>query len=213
MKEMDRKKLKDSEAKSILLGWPASTGDLWPPPQDDGRWIRGQPIDGKSSGPRIISPGAKLFSTQPDGLFVYFNGTGSCDLVVIEVCGSIQNLNDKRSRYIPSSHSLLLMCRKKWLHENIRVKGGGNKPRWEVAGTLPDPPEVDLTVPIRHLRVLYALPNAAYKQWCPEHTPTGYEYFCPHSSLAGYNSQKMQSFLRRMSVASQFYTDPAKTRI
>lgn len=91
-------KLSDAQAKTILLTWPASTADLWPPPGGSGRWIRAQ---------------------------------------------------------------------------------------------------------------LYALPNAIYKKWIPEHTPTGYEYFCPHSSLASYTVQKMQVFLRRMSISSQFYLDPA----
>lgn len=209
---MAKNKLKNAESKAILLKWPAYTGKLWRAPQGDGRWIRGQPIDGRSTGPRIVSPGAKLFFTQPDGLFIYFNGVESCDIVVIEVCGTIQNLNDKRSRYIPSCHSLILVCRRKWLLQEIPITGGGFKPRWEIADTFPNAPQADLSTPIRHLRVLYALPNAEYRKWCPSHIPTGYEYFCPHSSLGSYNGQKMQSFLRRMSIASQFYINPAKTK-
>lgn len=202
---MAKKKLKDAEAKAILLKWPSSTSSVWPSPQGDGRWIQAQPVAGKAKSPRISSPGAKLFNTQPDGLYVYFNGESSCDLVVIEVCGSIQNLNDKRSRYYPSSHSIVLNCSRNWLCEPVQVQGGGRKARWDVAKSVELEPKTDWALPVRHLRVLYSLPNELYSAWCPDHVPTGYEFFCPHSSLDSYNSQKMQGFLARMSIATQFY--------
>lgn len=202
---MAKKKLKDAEAKCILLKWPSSTSSVWPSPQGDGRWIQAQPISGKATGPRISSPGAKLFNTQPDGLYVFFNGTSSCDLVVIEVCGSIQNLNDKRSRYFPSSHSIVLNCSLRWLLETVKVQKGGEKERWAVAKSINPKPMEDWALPVRHLRVLYSLPNDLYDKWCPDHVPTGYEFFSPHSSLDSYSSPKMQDFLARMSIASQFY--------
>jgi len=59
---------------------------------------------------------------------------------------------------------------------------------------------------------MYALPDANYHAWCRNHTPTGYEYFCPHTSLKSYNSQKMQSFLSQMSISSQFYIKPMGLR-
>ena len=202
---MPKKKLSDREAKDILLRWPSSPNSIWEPPDGAGRWVRGQPNGGKTPGPRLSSPGAKLFTTQPDGLFVYMSGLESCDIVAIEVCGTAQNLNDKRSRYIPSSHSLVLRCGPRWFAEQISVQGGVRRERWQAAGTLFERPTIDVSIPVRHLRVLYALPNKLYGVWCPDHTPTGYEFFCPHSSLGSYNSQKMQQFLRRMSIASQFY--------
>ena len=198
-------KLTDRQAKNILLAWPSSPNKLWAPPTGSGRWIRGQPTNQSAPGPRLSAPGARLFTTQPDGLFAYFVGLESCDTVAIEICGTAQNLNDKRSRYIPSSHSLVLRCDTRWFAEQIPTQGGGIQERWRVAGTLTQCPLCEVAVPVRHLRVLYSLPNALYKTWCPEHTPTGYEFFCPHSSLASYASQKMQTFLRRMSIASQFY--------
>lgn len=88
---MSKKNLSDAEAKGVLLRWPNRT-KLWPPPQGRGFWLRGQPVGPrKAPGPRLSSPGAKLFSTQPDGLWVHFNRTISCDVVAIEVCGTIQN--------------------------------------------------------------------------------------------------------------------------
>lgn len=203
---MANPKLSDSEAKAILLKWPGRTSKLWRPPGGKGFWLRGQPKAGRIAGPKLSSPGALLFATQPDGLWVHFREINSCDVVAIEICGTDQNLNDKRSRYIPASHSLVLTCSRRWLEEEVKVQGRGWKVRWLAAGTFAQLPAGDISVPVRHLRVLYAIPNALYDRWCPNHVPTGYEFFCPHSSLDGYNSQKMQSFLRQMSIASQFYT-------
>jgi len=203
---MAKRKLTDRAAKNILLEWPTRTSRLWPPPGHKGFWLRGQPSDGRAPGPCLSAPGAKLFHTQPDGLWVHFQKRTSCDVVVVESCGSIQNLNDKRSRYIPASHSLVLAGTAAWLLEKIAVRGRGTIARWEALGSYSTKvPKADFTVPVRHLRVLYALPNDLYHKWCANHTPTGYEFFCPHSSLDSYNSQKMQRFLRQLSSASQYY--------
>jgi hypothetical protein len=201
------KKLSDAEAKAILKLWPESTGELWRAPQGDGRWLRAQPATSGPTAPRISSPGAKLFKTQPDGLFVYFNDTESCDLVCIEACGSSQNLNDKRSRYMPSIGSLVLSAKAKWLQAQMPSgPGRGVAERWVVAGSIRDRPTADMAIPVRNVRVLYSLPNELYRKWKSEHSPTGYEYFCRNSSLASYSGPAFQSFLRRMSIASQFYT-------
>jgi len=156
-----------------------------------------------------------MFRTQPDGMWVYFHDFRSCDVVVVEVCGTVQNLNDKRSRYIPASHSIVLTCTPNWLREEIPIRGRGQIPRWEATGTMKRPKKdrtLDYVAAVRHLRVLYALPNEIYHTWCSEHVPTGYEFYCPHSSLDSYNSQQMQKFLRQLSIASQFYVVPRPPR-
>jgi hypothetical protein len=204
---MAKKRLTDGEAKVILCRWPRRTKTLWPAPGGKGYWIRAQPKDGNEAGPRLFSPGADLFATQPDALWVHFNKIESCDIVSVEVCGTAQNLNDKRARYFPSSHSIVLECSRKWLEEEITIQHGGQIPRWKAARSFRTrlKKRDSVRIPVRHLRVLYALPNALYDSWCPNHTPTGYEFFCPHSSLDSYNSGRMRSFLRRMSIAAQFY--------
>jgi hypothetical protein len=138
-------------------------------------------------------------------MWVYVKGRMYADVIVVEVCGSIQNLNDKRSRYLPASHSIVLTCPIEWLLEETPIHGGGRAQRWRAMRTL-GKPRTDLTVPIRHLRVLYALPNNLYDKWIPNHVPTGYEFCCTHKSLKGHNSQKMQKFLRQMSIGSCFLT-------
>ena len=96
----------------------------------------------------------------------------------------------------------------RWLAEEVDVQSRGKRPRWKALGTLSDLPDTDLVVPVRHLGVLYALPNNLYEKWCPHHTPTGYEFFCPQSSLKSRTAQSMRAFLRQMSVAAQFYARP-----
>jgi hypothetical protein len=198
--------LTDSKAKEILIGWPERTKKLWPAPIGEGYWLRCQPVQGQTTAPRLVVPGATMFKSQPDGLWAFFGGLHYCDAVAIEVCGSIQNLNDKRSRYAFSGHSTLLGCTSKWFAESITVQNGGKAERWQACRTIKSKPKNSINIPIRHLRVLYAIPNELYKKWAPEHVPSGHEFFCRHSSLQSYNAAKMQTFLRRMAIGSHFYT-------
>lgn len=202
---MSMKKLTDAQAKKILLKWPRRTRKLWPTPSEEGCWLRAQPPEGKKPGPRLRSPGAVLFRIQPDGMWVYLNQLNYVDVVCIEACGTIQNLSEKRSRYMPASHSLILAASKRWLNERIMVQHGGSQPRWKACGTIGAPPVKDLELPVRFLRVLFAIPNKIYGDWVENHTPAGWEYYCPHSALASYSSQKMQGFLRQLASTSHLY--------
>jgi hypothetical protein len=56
---MSKERLKDSEAKALLLGWPTRT-QLWPPPMGVGFWLRAQPREGSAAGARISSPGVGI---------------------------------------------------------------------------------------------------------------------------------------------------------
>jgi hypothetical protein len=214
---MAKLKLSDGEAKEVLRSWPNRSADLWQPPGGTGFWVRAQPTDGGAAGPTLSTPGAKSFHTQPDGLWVFFLDFRTCDVVVVEHCGTIQNLNDKRSRYIPASHSTVLTWTTQWLRATVPVRGRGQLARWAATEKLRRPNKYrkdseEYVGAVRHLRVLYALPNSLYHAWCSEHIPTGYEFFCPHSSLGSYNSQKMQTFLRQMSITSQFYIRPRRSQ-
>jgi hypothetical protein len=200
------KKKHDTAAKKALRKWPQRTSKLWPPPLHRGFWVRAQPIDGQATAPRLFTPGARLFKTQPDGMWVYLApDEGFCDVVSVEDCTNISNLNDKRSRYIPANHSLLVHCPLKWLLTDVR-SGRFYGPRWEAAGTFSQPPTAPLVLPVRYLRVLYALNTVNYQNWMANRVPAGYEFFCRHDSLNSYNSQKMQDFLQQMSIGNHFYT-------
>lgn len=203
------KKLSDKMAKKILRKWPTRT-KVWTPTLA-GWWLRAQPVEVGATGPRFRAPGAILFKTQPDGLWLYLRPEERyADAVVVEVCQSVQNLNDKRSRYMPATHSLVVECPRRWLVAEISVQRGGLQPRWRAARTFESQPTERLIVPVRFLRVLYALPNAVYRKWMPGHVPAGYEYFMPHSSLDSYPSPAMQRFLRRLTLSSHAYVSPGR---
>jgi len=204
------KVLSDSAAKRVLRRWPTRTRRLWTP-DAPGWWLRAQPVDGQTTCPRFRAPGARLFKTQPDGLWLFLQpDDGYADAIVVEVCQSIQNLNDKRSRYMPATHSLIVECPRTWLLAEISVQRGGRQPRWRAAGTFADEPTAPLVLPVRFLRVLYALPNSIYRTWLLEHVPAGYEYFVPHSSLGSYEAPPMQDFLRRLTISSHSYIRPSR---
>lgn len=198
-------KMNDSEAKAKLRTWSTRT-NIWPVDQEKQYWLRAYPKSGSETCPKIHSPGAELFKTQPDGLWVYIKEGVYVDAICVEVCNSTQNLNDKRSRYIPSNHSLLITFPLKWMKEQIDLQRGSKCSRWEACGTILNEPDKDIRLPIRFLRVLYSLSPKFYKDWTANHIPAGYEYFCRHTSLESFTSNKMQIFLKQLSMKSHFYT-------
>lgn len=215
---MVKTKLSDAEGKDILRKWPRVGRKLWSTPADRGAWVRAQPGETGSSisGPRLKSPGAERFKTQPDGLWIHLHGIEYCDAIAVEVCGTVQNLNDKRARYMPTTGSLLVEVDLPWANDPVRTRGRGGpaRPLWKAAGLdSAEQSQLPAAIPVRHLRVLYALPDAKYREWIPSHTATGYEYFVPHSSLGSYNSQQMQRFLRQLSVTAHVYKDPVTWRV
>ena len=202
---MPAKRLTDGEGKSVLRGWPGAT-EKWSGQGRGRRWLRAQPIPvprPSYRSPWLSVPGADLFTTQPDGLWVSFPARTYCDIMVIEVCRSVQNLNDKRSRYMHTSYSLILNCLQEWPLEDVRWKRGASA-RWKLA-SLQKPGVKFRRYPVRFASVLFALPNDEYTAWSAQNPPVSHEFYCPHSSLASYTSQAMQRFLGRMSIASHFY--------
>jgi hypothetical protein len=171
----------------------------------NGYWIRGR-VGAKAPGhPVILPPGLTKGVTQPDAMWIYLL-TGYADVICFEHCNKKQNLYDKRSRYIPASHSLLLRLPRTWLNGAIPVTNG-NKHRWDAFETgLAAPNANEVVVPIRFLRVFYALPQKLYTEWKSNQTPTGYEFYCRHSSLTTINSPTTQDFLKRMTSKVHFLT-------
>lgn len=193
--------LSDAEAKSLLRKWPETTIKLWEPPAPNIRWLRAQPKEptGSAPAPRLGIVGAKRHRTHPDGMWVACVAGEYVDVVCVEVCCSIGNLSDKRSRYMALVSSLVLDISDDWLLES-RPRGT----RWSILG-LSAAPTANLFLPIRRLRVLYALRDDHYAEWRVEHQPIGHEFFCPHTALSQYNAPKTQTFLKGMFRPTHFF--------
>src|SRR5271166_3032757 len=108
----------DSIVRARLRKWPQRPPGL--KSQSNDAWLRGRPCDkqGATVHPYLKLPGSTRFRTLPDGLWLNFGGTvvePFVDIFAIEACGSLPNLLDKRSRFAPSTQSLLAVCPVPWL--------------------------------------------------------------------------------------------------
>ena len=114
---MDQFKSMDAKVRARLRRWPQC------PPGMGGAaghaWLRARPAEGTGTfQPFLKLPGSDRLRTLPDGLWLRFGGTPEepfADIFAIEACGSMQNLMDKRSRFAPSTQSLLAVCPLPWL--------------------------------------------------------------------------------------------------
>ncbi|WP_428541027.1 hypothetical protein [Rhodopila sp.] len=195
-------KYTDAEAKEILLNTWRDKTKLWNGPNENRRWLRAQPVNDGAVGPRLLSPGAQLFHIQPDGMWARLFGTNAepfADVIAVEVCGTIQNFNDKRARYMSSTAALMLKCDKDWL-----LRGPASNHNWREAG-LAKKPVGAISFAVRHIRVLYALPGEIYERWRDHGVLAGHEFMCLHSSLQTYTSQPVQEFLKLMAPSSHYY--------
>src|SRR5690242_14641897 len=109
---MDEYRSLDSRVRARLRKWPQRPPDLMPKARGRDAWLRGRPADKMSNtmNPFLKFPGSQHLRTLPDGLWLNFGGTPVepfVDIFAVEACGSFQNLLDKRSRFAPSTQSLL----------------------------------------------------------------------------------------------------------
>jgi hypothetical protein len=162
--------------------------------------------------PRLTLPGSLVFQTQPDGLWLSLGidrgdtqaSASFADCIVIESCGNLANLYDKRSRYAARTTSLVIDIRKVWLNQQVVVRGRGGPTRARaelLGGQLED----DVSLPIRSLRTLYAIPHDLYIQARKSMVLEAHEFMCAQSRLGQFNSKPMQNFLKGMAQHRQWY--------
>jgi hypothetical protein len=168
-------------------------------------------------GPRFYRPGSAEFSprTQPDGLWLSFfarpgdQAPVAVSAFAVEVCGSGQNLADKRSRYAPAHAALLVEIGQAWLIQNVQVQRGWSKPRWELTGKFRRKPSDDLHLPVRALRILFALPNDVrrnksesrlYDKLKGSLALEAHEYLVRHSALSPTHPE-LRGLIRTMLVS------------
>jgi hypothetical protein len=195
----------DATAKKAIADWGAATSSLF----GEGKWLQMRPSSGNRA-PKLRMPGSKKGSSQPDGLFGRIAATEYdestfyfADIVVVEACGSLPNLGDKRSRYSHSTASLTLELREDWLvkFHKTRGRGGGQRPNYEYLGL----PAETARIPIRYMSVLYCLDDNLYEENKLSIVPNGHEFFMPYSSMRSSSSPQFKRFAARFHISQHFY--------
>ena len=104
----------DQQVRTQLKKWPQRPPGVMASPKQPGTWLRGRPGDlAATNQPFLKLPGSNRLRTLPDGLWLHFSPDPAdlyVDILCIEACSSLQNLLDKRSRFAPSTSSLLAVC-------------------------------------------------------------------------------------------------------
>ncbi|WP_376092658.1 hypothetical protein ACE7GA_24045 [Roseomonas sp. CCTCC AB2023176] len=171
--------------------------------------MRGRPGEAfAGSQPYLKLPGSDRLRTLPDGLWMHFSPDPEdpyADILCIEACSSLQNLLDKRSRFAPSTTSLLVVCPLPWLLG--AASEGDPAPRWRLIRLLPHEPAAPLVLPVRDVRVLFGLRARHYDGFARSQMPAPHEYYCPMDALtdeAGDRNPEMFALLGRATGAANF---------
>ena len=197
-----------------LQQWPQRPPGLDEPKAGTDGWLRGRPGDPSvelipPAQPFLKFPGSNRLRTLPDGLWLNFGGTCHepfVDIFAIEACGSLQNLLDKRSRFAPSTRSLLAVCPVTWLM--APVMPGDATPRWKATGVMMAEPTMPLVMPVRDIRVMYALKQRQYRGFAQCQLPHPHEYFVPMEELVRENAHEnpdLRELVSRASARGNFY--------
>ncbi len=198
----------DGLVRERLQQWPQRPPGI-KDPSGAGRWLRGRPGDmSASSHPFLKFPGSNRLRTLPDGLWLHFGGTPAepyVDIFAVEACSSYANMLDKRSRFAPSTNSLLAVCPVPWLLAPAVTNDP--TPRWRLTGALRAEPAMPLVLPVRDIRVLYALKARQYKGFIESQIPHPHEYFMPMETLTSANAQhdpSVRDLVARASTSANF---------
>ncbi|MGH7071699.1 MAG: hypothetical protein ACREFO_17040 [Acetobacteraceae bacterium] len=199
----------DALVRARLQCWPQSPPGAVSPKTAPDHWLRGRPgAISENSHPFLKFPGSSRLRTLPDGLWLHFGGTAGepfVDIFAIEACGSLQNLLDKRSRFAPSTHSLLAVCPLPWLL--APVSAPETIPRWQLTGVLRRLPTGPLVLPVRDVRVMYGLKQRHYDGFIKTQIPHPHEYFVPMRALVAedaVHNPAMQALVSRASANANF---------
>ncbi len=199
----------DIRARDRLRAWPND-----PPGLENelapGVWMKARPgVVDDAYYPKLKLPGSDRLRTVPDALWLRFGGHERdpfVDIFVIEVCGSYSNMLDKRSRFAPSMHSMLASCPLPWLLGH-RSKDD-DTPRWQCTKLLREEPTQALVLPVRDIRVMYALPNKLYDGFETSQVPHAHEFFMPVSAMlapGSWQEPSIRALIARTSTRANFW--------
>lgn len=201
----------DALVRMRLRDWPQRPPGLGRSLHGSGSWLRGRPAEiNGSAHPFLKLPGSQRLRTLPDGLWLNFGGTVQepyADIFAIEACGSFANMLDKRARFAPSTNSLLAVCPVPWLLGPTSISDP--TPRWRCTGVLRGEPLQPLILPVRDIRVLYALKARHYNGLLQSHVPLPHEYFVPMDKLVAKDAPddpQLQALVQRASAIAHFFT-------
>jgi hypothetical protein len=199
----------DQQVRQRLGQWPQRPPGLEPSMKQPGTWLRARPdLERKVTQPYLKFPGADRLKTLPDGLYLHFSTKAAepyVDILCIEACGSYQNLLDKRSRFAPSTGSLLVVCPVEWLLQPGLP--GNNIPRWRLIRMLKTEPRADLILPVRDARVLFALKPRHFRGFMATQTAHAHEFYCPMDALTAEDGAKnpaLRALIARASSAANY---------
>lgn len=199
----------DALVRTRLRGWPQRPPGIGRSTDSPGSWLRGRPTEiAGGAHPFLKLPGSQRLRTLPDGLWLNFGGTSQepyADIFAIEACGSLANMLDKRARFAPSTNSLLAVCPVPWLLG--RTSFTDPTPRWRGTGVLRAEPTHSLALPVRDIRVMYALKARHYNGLLRSHIPLPHEYFVPMDKLVAKDAPddpQIQELVARASAAAHF---------
>jgi hypothetical protein len=199
----------DVRARERLRSWPND-----PPGLEDeigpGVWLKARPgVVDDIHCPKLKLPGADRLRTIPDALWLRFGGHDRdpfVDLFVIEVCGCYSNLMDKRSRFAPSMQSMLASCTLPWL---LGASSRDDEtPRWQCTRLLREEPTQSMVLPVRDIRVMYALPEKLYEGFATSQVPHAHEFFVPVKALLSpesWQEPSIRAFIARTSIRANFW--------
>jgi hypothetical protein len=199
----------DTLVKERLKQWPQHPPGL-KPRRGKEAWLRGRPSEEAGiCNPFLKLPGSTRLRTLPDGLWLNFGGSyvePFVDIFAIEACSTLQNLLDKRSRFAPSTHSLMAVCPVEWLLAPITAND--LTPRWKATRVFMAEPTAPQSIPVREMRVLYGLKNHHYDGFAEHQLPHAHEFFVPMETLMQEDSDKnpaLRALLERASIAANFF--------
>lgn len=178
---MDQLQSLDSQVRMRLKTWPQRPPGIGR--RENDAWLRGRP-NGSLCQCFLKLPGSQRLRTLPDGLWLNFGGTPAepyVDIFAIEACASVTNLLDKRSRFAPSTHSLMAFCPLPWLLSPALTDDP--TPRWLATGVLREAPVTALVLPVRGLRVLFGLKTRHFDRFVSSQLPHPHEFFVPMDML------------------------------
>jgi hypothetical protein len=208
---MDPYESLDRQVRDRLRLWPQHPPGMSPRLRERDAWLRGRPCADMYTagmGPFLKLPGSNRLRTLPDGLWLNFGGNHRepfVDIFAIEACGSLANLLDKRSRFAPTVQSLLTVCPVPWLLAEFIPND--RTQRWEATGVIRREPTHPLILPVRDIRVMYALKDRHYEDFLRHHVPHAHEYYVPIGALTAKDGDKdpaLQAMLAHATAGAQF---------